>query len=671
MRKIKKPLLFTLLIVLGFILFGSSIQIGAQTYTTDDKAYNYTTMSEKTNVLAEGAEYILNEGYTTRGTTKYDQRVTMFTCDTAANPDIKIATWAIPNGQGTGFTRRGLLEIAKSYEENNPGWVVLGGINADQYFATLGTSVQTNGSYLYVPQPYYPMITNGENLFTVSAYGYATFHSVVGFKNDGSKTPFVNGTRGYKGFYIHIYDDNMNEIAAYPADGFDCELGTNGTTILCGYRESATKYKTIARNGTNDIYIVDNADLCYVSNNSDWKSICQYATDAFFGKGRITSIEKSVALSEGNRFAIETTNEELKSKLSVGTYVKVQLEFDDEMKGIQEAIGYHTVQRKNGKDMEVANSYNTRAYPRSWFGCDANGKIYLMTCFGDNSSPTKGLYAQEMNAYCKAYGITDAFQMDGGGSVTSVTRDMNGDLCYAEACIEESHRNQDVPTYAEYRYVFSGLFVVMKVPEANVTIEEKTDEKATLKVDTTLIKGKYDKAWINIQDKSTQVYQSFALDLTKDETVINVKELKANNDYTYEIVTEKEGVEQRSYKKTIFKTKKSKTRILLAKATKTTNGYDLTFNYSDEYDTLLRMKVIFGSQEFACVIDEENKIATCQVVGAYSLKDLVIEAESVLELSTRLHTFEKLDIESIDYPLEYYFEMTCFSLDNLLKKFSR
>ena len=43
---------------------------------------------------------------------------------------------------------------------------------------------------------------------------------------------------------------------------------------------------------------------------------------------------------------------------------------------------------------------------------DETGYPGMMTCFGDNASPLQGLFAQEINAFCKNYGVTDCWQMD-------------------------------------------------------------------------------------------------------------------------------------------------------------------------------------------------------------------------------------------------------------------
>ena len=118
----KKNLRRVLLVLLFLFVVFASInlaRVNAATVKTDDGQYNYTTVSEKETELADGATFFYNLGYTTRSNTKYDQRVSVFVCDTAKNSDVKVATWNILNETNDGFTRRGLLEIAKDYEKHN------------------------------------------------------------------------------------------------------------------------------------------------------------------------------------------------------------------------------------------------------------------------------------------------------------------------------------------------------------------------------------------------------------------------------------------------------------------------------------------------------------------------------------------------------------------------
>ena len=644
-----------LLVFLTFI-FVFSISLCVKVGATEDKVfndkgdYNYTTVSEVTRELATGATYITNTGYTTRNSTDYEQRVNIFTADVASNSDLKVATWNILNDSHTGFKRGALLDIAKDYEKNNPGWVVLAGINADQYFPSFGTGIGTNGSFLYVPSAYYGQISNGENWFVSSPYNNP--NNIVGFKNDGSTKPFVNGSRSVKGFYIHVYDENMNEVGCFLTDGLNKSLGENKTVILASHINEDKSYTKVNKTSENNIYYVEKADLSYVSNTVDWQSWNERSTDQFFGKGKISSIVKSVDFSGDGKFAIETSNPELVSLLNVGTYVKVQNEFDDEMLGVEEGIGYHTIQRKNGMDNEVANSYNSRAYPRSVVGFDANGKAYLMTCFGDNASPTKGLFAQEINAVCKKYGITDAWQMDGGGSVTCIARDENGILDYADACIEASHGK--ALTYSSYRYILSGLFIVMKVADSSIDVTSKTDTEAVFNVDTSKLASSYKSAKVNIFDGQTLI-KELALDITKESNEVKATDLTSNKNYSYELYVSKDGS---SYNRTFIngtlntlKTSPKVSELIVLKNEDTLLVY---IKYSDADKAMIKMNAIIGSKR--TTFEFKDGVGTAKFVGDYSPFDMKLVCECSLDNNSSQRTDVVIAPDKALYSLEAFYD---------------
>lgn len=642
MKPIKKFIKLVLVMLVVFVVSLVRVNVLADSTTYDDaNKYNYTTVSEKTTYLSSDVTMIKNTGYTTRNKVKYDQRVTVFKADFSGSDNIKIATWAIPNTSNTGFTRNNLVEIAKNYEENNPGWIVLGGINADQYFPSFGTGVGTNGTFYYTPQPYYPMITNGDNLFTITATGYS--NKVIGFKNDGSTEPFVNGKRSVEGMFVYVYDENKNFIEKFKADGLNCELGENKIVVLSPYVTSSAGTNTISKTTEEIMYVIGNADMSYVSNTVKWADWNPGgAIDAFFGKGYVTDIKNTVYL-KNNQFAIQTSNMGLIEKLKEGCYVKVQYDFDSEMDGIEEAMGYHTVQKKDGVDQNVDNSYNTRAYPRSLVGCDAEGNVYLMTCFGDNSAPTKGLYAQEANAFFKQYGITDAFQMDGGGSVTSVYRNELGEIVPAEADIENSHKNKDTPTYSGYRYILSGLFVVMKVDEIPVETNI-SDTSCKLIINNESINEKYAGATmeVRINKVGEEEYKSYPIHLDRNVNEISLTSLEPDTEYTYELYYQNAGerTKRKTYIASTFRTNKANPVFEDINFEIKNGKWVISFNYDDPAKTIVKLYAyVNGRKNSFDFIDGYAKL-TLDKLGTL---DYFMKAECALSSVSNEKT--EIDIE--------------------------
>ena len=627
MRKVLKTLLFTMMILTG--LFMSTNSKASVTTYVYDGAYGYTTESEEVFEIVDGVKHIINHGtsISDNGKTLKEGRINhVFVADIKNNESLKMVTWAVEKEDKSGFFRCSLLDIAKDYEEKHPGWIILAGANADQFYTGFGTGLGSNGTDYYAPQPYYPYVSDGDNLFAISPY--ANCNNVAGFKNNRDDVQIEYGQRSIKGLYVHVYDDKGIELGSFLAkDLNDLDpLSENETTVLAPYASDTRALVPITKSSNNSFYMVDDPDVAYVSNSKawTWKASSGYNVNAFFGKGNISKVESNNVTVEGTKFAIETTNEELKALLKVGTYVKCQYEFDDGFANIEEASGFHTCHILNGEVQEVANGYNTPNYPRSMFGCDNNGKVYLITT-EKSTEPKDGMRGQEMNALMLQYGITNAFQCDGGGSVQSICRNEDGVLDYAQS-----------PYEGGYRPVLTGHFIAMKVENislkienfdnhnATITVKEQDDQnndlaikltykynnqdfeeiidldKETIKLENLYKDTKYNvQVLIKENDKYKKLYIKDAFTTLKEYPIINKVQIKSLGDFSYEIVLDLSDIDEVVSKASIYVNGKKKSLKL---------GEDkIVINY-DNTDSILNMyfefDCIFNAQSKTIVVDE-------------------------------------------------------------------
>ena len=545
MRKVIKTLLFVIVVLMGF--FMASISKASETTYVYNGTYGYTTESEEEFEIVDGVKHIINRGtgISDSGKTLKPGRLNhIFVADIKNNDSLKVVTWAVKREDNTGFTRCALLDIAKDYEEKHPGWVILAGVNADQFYTGFGTGLGSNGTDYYAPQPYYPYISDGDNLFAISPY--ANCNNVAGFKNNGDDVQIVYGTsdRSIKGLYVYVYDENKNILGTFPAKNLNVldQLGENETTIIAPYASETRSLVTLSKSSTNSFYVVENPELSYVSNSEawTWKANEGYNVNAFFGKGNISKIENSISLNT-NSFAIETTNAELKALLKVGAYVRCQYEFDDGFAGIKEATGFHTCHILNGEVQEVANGYNTPNYPRSMFGCDNNGKVYFIAT-EKSTEPKDGMRGQEMNALMLQYGITNAFQCDGGGSVQSICRNEDGVLDYSQS-----------PYEGGYRPVLTGHFIAMKVENISLDITDFDNNHASIKVVDE--NKEYGQLAIKVRHEENGEEKLQIIDI--DNEIIKLDDLIKNTKYSVQVcIKQADGTYKELYIKRGFTTLK-------------------------------------------------------------------------------------------------------------------
>ena len=212
MKQIRRILITLCLIVSLFCISTVSVKGDNLKTYSDDGKYNYTTVTETIDKISQSTIHIKNEGFATRNGVDYPLTNHIMVADFSTDEDIKIVSWAVKNRDNTGFTRMAIKDIGEDYEKNHPGYIVLAGINADQYYMYFGTQLLVDSTDYFKNQSVYPLVADGENWFLRSPYGDSYISNTVGFKNDGSKNPLVYGRRTDLGMFIHVYDDNQNEI---------------------------------------------------------------------------------------------------------------------------------------------------------------------------------------------------------------------------------------------------------------------------------------------------------------------------------------------------------------------------------------------------------------------------------------------------------------------------
>ena len=458
MNKIKRIFTFIISIALTLSILLFNIEVNASSTTYDDTKTGSWTPTEETVEKLNGVEHTLAYGQTTYQGAVSDQKINVFKLKTNGVTS-KLVNWAILDGN-SGYRRAQLTKIAEDYEKNHPGWIVIAGINADQYAQVFGPG-GGNNAYLN-SSPYYPAIMDGDVRFPfVSVNGASSAY--VGFTNDGSTDGIVDASP-FKCFALYILDENNKEIAEFEIDGVNKNAGVNQTTAWTALASNKSSGGYIAKevSTSNNLFYVEKADLAYGQTSSEYGEF-----DVIFGKGTISSTPTSATVGEG-QFAIETNEQEVINALAIGKKIKVQAKYhSDAMNNVETAAGFHAIHRNNGVDGIIPNyspsqlnsQYDARQYNRSIFGQTADGTYVLLTADKSNAqagTSYRGLRYWETNAVLKHYGVTEAYQQDGGGSVTAIMRNAEGKFDVVNDPSDSAGKTQ--------RSVFNGLFFVVRDP---------------------------------------------------------------------------------------------------------------------------------------------------------------------------------------------------------------
>ena len=541
MKQIKR--LFTLLIcfVLTSCVFLLNMQVNASTTTYDDTKTGSWTPTEETITKLNGVEHTLAYGTTEYQGAVSDQKINVFKLKTNGVTS-KLVNWSILDGN-SGYKKGQLTQIAADYEKNHPGWIVIAGINADQYSLKYGAG-GGNNAYL-ANAPYYPCIMDGEVRFPyVSVNGAASAY--VGFTNDGSNDGIVDAS-AIKCFALYILDENGSEIAEFEIDGINKNAGANQTTAWTALASNVKSGGYISKdiNTTNNIFYVENADLAYGQTSSEYGEF-----DVIFGKGIISSTPDSATVGEG-QFAIETNEQAVIDALAIGTKIKVQAKYvNDAMNNVETAAGFHAIHRNDGKDgtipgyspSQLNSQYDARQYNRSIFGQMADGTYVLLTADKSNAqagTSYRGLRYWETNAVLKHYGVTEAYQQDGGGSVTAIMRNAEGGFDVVNDPSDSAGKTQ--------RSVFNGLFFVVRDPGFEAKRENITRTSVNITFKENNLADQMRNIKVSIDGKS--------YDMTAESLLI--EGLKEDTEYTALITFDfvENGVTTKDSFELTFKTK--------------------------------------------------------------------------------------------------------------------
>lgn len=359
-----------------------------------------------------------------------------------ASEDIKIVPWG--RIHAATWSLSSVRNIAKDFEEKNPGYRVMAAINGDFFdingtrnfpFATVGVHV-----------------ANGE--FYKTADSGSSTRLTLGFKNDGSTQSLVGNKPLVKSEYmiLSIYEDN-EIIHEFNIDKVNQTPDDNEIAL---YYANWDDDKRIVPIDVTNGFVVETATHALAHSPRD-----------FYGIGQITAYtSKSLVQRE---FAIVSNNPEVTALLAIGTTIRAQYRFADDYADIEYATGCGRPIIYENQFMPDTTVFGTSRHPRTMIGIKADGTILMTTV--DGRQPTigmNGVSQQEMGAILHHYGAVEAYNLDGGGSTTM-------------AILEDGAlRVTNSPSDGRERSNSNALLVVVRVPSISYSTSHITNQSVTI-----------------------------------------------------------------------------------------------------------------------------------------------------------------------------------------------
>lgn len=503
MKKLIKRLLclvlITVLVCTGTIAFASeSNQIKAFGAT-----YEFVS-NVKTVDLGYGIKHIKDVAKSTKTSDGELLAQSVNILEIPSVEDVRIVNWALSSS--TSWTKQTVRAMAKDFEDRNPGWVVVAAINGDFF------DIKGNNKAL-------PYQTNGVTVSNGETYRPFTNLQTIGFKNDGSSYSLVADKKfEVSNHFLNIYDENGNIIYEKEVKYFNQSPEDGEVAIWYTYNDAngiAIK-KTLPGNNT---YLVKAPIKLLPMSDSN-----------VYAKGVISSINQETEMFYG-QFGIETNNQEIKNLLKEGVTIRIQQNLIGDYAECTDITGGGVTLVKNGEAID--NTADTNTHPRTCVGIKEDGTIVFMTVDGRQAlNDMNGMAYNELSATLLYYGCYEAYNLDGGGSTTLITRNEFGDFDVQNSPSDGGERNDSnsllvvVPEISLKVNSVSDTEVVIDYNESKDNNIKISDIKVSLNGETRII-NEYPYTWSGLNPTSkydiTAAYTITYKNTTKEKEIFPIQ----------------------------------------------------------------------------------------------------------------------------------------------------
>ena len=559
--------------------------------------------------------------------------------------NVKIVSWSYRHSES--WKMNGVTEIAKNFEENNPGWIVVGGTNAD--FFHINGNGQMDGNAM----------ENGELINARNDRSNPYWRGILGFTKENE---LITGIPEMTDYYTaHIYDNKEAKDETSSLQIASINPGSpseKGITVLTkdamqqynltGYKVLVGRYEIVRKSTTNDYFvkgeIIESRDGTTGERPLDLKSV-------YDENGQL--IREDLV----QEFFMVAKDDSLDT-LKIGDFVKVQRDYIGKYAEVYNAASYWWKILENEKVMFEGHSnpaireeiiakygqgysdlsYITCTKSRCLFGVKADGS-YVMTVIGGSTS--SGMTLSEAAYFMKEIGCVDAWDFDGGGSATLVAR-------LDDNQIHTINKPSDSGGKTERRV---GNALLMVVRDSGFEVNQKTSTASTI----TLEKKKAED-YLKMQDITIELNGKIYT-LENDQTSISISGLIESTTYNATIRYTYEGEQFTTVLP--IQTKKYNPGIDI---NPTSNGFEISIRETDP--NIRTSKIILDVEGQKYTIDNTNGD-----VKTYFIEDLLkdetyrigylyegtvlennatfertVEAEAYTTLAYEIPTVKKFDV---------------------------
>ena len=432
-QSMKKISLFILSFVLVFSFFAKiSLRAASSDYKEASEAETKNVFGSMT-ANTQRIETINNGTQDTSSTKYFWNNHTVHWVDFDPSNDVKVVTYSGSNQDK--WKQMTTRQAAADWEKNNPGWIVVAGINGDFFENSGATTYQPTNNFMQGGDMYRAEKSSASNRFT------------IGWKDDGSV--IVGDPAVSSDIYLRIYDDNKEEIVQNVKIN---KVNTNPSA------SGITLYTKDAKS-TYDLTGYTVYDCEY--------EICRISSGGYvFVKGTVL---ETVTLGAGsvpgdNHFYLASKDGSLDGVISSGDYIKCEYVYEGDWSNVQNSVGYIDQVLANGvpQHRESTEAFAYTSHPRTLIGFREDGTTVFMVIEGRGKPADYqvGVSHYESGQLLQAQGCVNGYNLDGGGSSTLIVRNNHGGFDVLNDPSDGSERsdgNHCLVVMRDPGFIFSGI----------------------------------------------------------------------------------------------------------------------------------------------------------------------------------------------------------------------
>ena len=380
-----------------------------------------------------------------------------------ADSDLRVVNYT--SGSATNWDGVKPTELAKIYEQENPGWIVVGGTNGDFFWITdnceiQGTSMQEGDFY----KPYDYNV--GE-------------HMAIGFRDDGTYVYGIVDASDKQ--YVQVLGEDGKYTDVAMINDVDDTPTTTGVTLLTRFTICPTPFKDVEYTGTlpYDLTGYTVYKVKYDVQRFDRDGSGKVGEHRVFVKGTITEIVndvKTLEIDDKEQLSYLVTKDDSLSTLKVGDQVRCQCKLEGEWEGVTNITSAYNQILTEGEVIDYNlphdcdSSYVNAIKNRTIMGFKPDGTPIMMVV----EKGSFGASYEECGEILKGLGCVEGFLFDGGGSSCIFVRDNSGGFVTLNKHEDGRERSDG-----------NAVFFVKRDPGFNIVVDDLDRFSATIKLNIT------------------------------------------------------------------------------------------------------------------------------------------------------------------------------------------